>query len=375
VSQHHPVNQRHPANQDHPADRDGRTGRRPDGDGSPEAAVRDAPPPDRGPAHRIRAVLEGPALLRRTALASVIANVGIVVTGGVVRLTGSGMGCPTWPRCDRDSLVPTRELGYHGMIEFGNRTLISVVGGLAVAGAVLALLQRPRRGTRLTWAGLVLTGIAAQAVLGGATVHTVLNPWIVSAHFLLSIAVIAVAYRFWVATREADGPGRPLLSRPLRGLSWLVVGVSAAVLTAGTVVTGSGPHAGDVNARRTGLDPGMVAQLHADLVMLLIGLSIGLWYALRTAAGPRPTIRAAAVLVGVELAQGLIGFVQYFTHVPALLVGLHMAGACAVWLATLTVLARSRVHEEPAPVSPAAAGPALRVGTPEPANARSAPVT
>ncbi len=329
---------------------------------------------------RIRTLLDRPDLLRRTALASVAANVGIVVTGGVVRLTGSGLGCPTWPRCDNESLVATKALGYHGAIEFGNRTLISVVGGLALACAVLALAQRPRRRDRLVWSGLVLAGIAAQAVLGGATVHSVLNPWVVSGHFLLSIAVIAAAYRLWVASREPDGPVRPALTPPLRALTWLVAGVSAAVLAAGTVVTGSGPHAGDASARRTGLDPGMVAQLHADAVMLLIGLSVGLWYALRTAGAPGPVRRAAAVLVGVELAQGLVGFVQYFTHVPALLVGVHMAGACAVWLATLAVLARSRVREAaevssgtPAPRSPRPAGRPLRGRTGGRAKARSAP--
>jgi heme a synthase len=329
---------------------------------------------------RIRTLLDRPDLLRRTALASLAANVGIVVTGGVVRLTGSGLGCPTWPRCDDRSLVATKELGYHGAIEFGNRTLISVVGGLALACALLALAQRPRRRDRLGWSGLVLAGIVAQAVLGGATVNSVLNPWVVAGHFLVSMAIIAAAYRLLLVSSEPDGPVRPALSAPLRALTWLVTGVSAAVLVIGTVVTGSGPHAGDASARRTGLDPGMVAQLHADAVMLLIGLSVGLWYALRTGGAPGPARRAAAVLVGVELAQGLIGFVQYFTHVPALLVGLHMAGACAVWLAALAVLAQTRTREPAPGSSPAAAGrsprPAarpLRARTGGRAKARSAP--
>jgi len=280
----------------------------------------------------LRALLDRPGLARRTALASLAANVGIVITGGVVRLTGSGMGCPTWPRCDRDSLVPTKALGYHGVIEFANRTLISVVGGLAIACLVLAAIQLPRRADRLRWAGAVLAGIAAQAVVGGATVHTVLNPWLVSVHFLLSMAVLAAAYRFWVLTRPPGGaPAIPVAPR-IRALAWLVIVVAAVVLVVGTVVTGSGPHAGDANAARTGLDPGAVAQLHADLVMLLIGLSVALWL-----LAPAALRRAAGVLVGIELAQGAVGFAQYFTHVPALLVGVHMAGACAVWLAALAV--------------------------------------
>jgi cytochrome c oxidase assembly protein subunit 15 len=250
------------------------------------------------------------------------------------------------------------------MIEFGNRTLISVVGGLAVACAVLALVQLPRHRDRLTWAGLVLAGITAQAALGGATVHTVLNPWVVSAHFLLSIAVIAAAYRFWVLVREPAGAVRPVVGRRVRALSWALVGVTAVVLAVGTVVTGSGPHAGDANARRTGLDPGGVAQLHADLVMLLIGLSVGLLI-----LAPPALRRAAAVLVGVELAQGAIGLAQYFTHLPVLLVAVHMAGACAVWLAALGVLSPGRAARRSTP--PAGSAPAAR--DPETARARSAP--
>jgi cytochrome c oxidase assembly protein subunit 15 len=276
-------------------------------------------------------VLRSPVLLRRVALASIAANVGIVITGGVVRLTDSGMGCPDWPRCDTGSVVATPRLGVHGLIESGNRTLITVVGGLALACVVLALLQRPRRRDQLTWAGLVVAGIVGQAVLGGAIVHSTLDPWIVAAHFLLSMALIAAAYRFWLTTRPAPGGDAP---PRIRALAWLITGTSAAVLLVGTVVTGSGPHAGDAQARRTGLDPGTVAQVHADLVMLLIGLSVAL-----VLFAPPGLRRVAGVLVGVELAQGLIGIVQYLTHVPSLLVGLHMAGACAVWLATLAVLA------------------------------------
>jgi heme a synthase len=278
-------------------------------------------------------------LLRRTALASVAANVGIVITGGVVRLTDSGMGCPEWPRCDADSVVATPRLGVHGIIESGNRTLITVVGGLALACAVLALLNRPRRRDQLTWAGLVIAGIVGQAVLGGVIIHSVLDPWIVAAHFLLSMGLIAAAYRFWLTTRTPAVPAGPVPPR-IRVLAWLITVASAAVLAVGTVVTGSGPHAGDAHARRTGLDPGSVAQLHADLVMLLIGLSVALFL-----FAPPTLRRAAGVLVGVELAQGLIGIVQYLTHVPALLVGLHMAGACAVWLATMAVLAGAQARD------------------------------
>jgi cytochrome c oxidase assembly protein subunit 15 len=305
--------------------------------------------------------LRDPVLFRSAALACVAVNVLLVVTGGAVRLTGSGLGCPTWPKCTDGSYVTTSAMGYHGVIEFGNRSLTGVVGVLAAVAVLLALLQLPRRRRQVGWAVAVLASIPAQAVLGGITVRTHLNPWVVALHFLCSIAVIAAAYFLWIATREPAGPARPVVGAALRALTWLLFGVSAAVLVAGTVVTGSGPHAGDEKAKRTGLDPGMVAQLHADLVMLLIGLSVALWFALR-AVGAAPGLRRAAlVLIGVELAQGVIGFVQYFTHLPVLLVGLHMAGACAVWLATLATLRATRARELTVPDGLAPAEPAESV--------------
>lgn len=281
-----------------------------------------------------------PVVLRRLALATLIANVLIVVTGGAVRLTGSGLGCPTWPSCTDASLTPTREYAAHGIIEFANRQLTFVLSAVVLATLVTAILAR--RQVRL--AVLVAASIPAQAVLGGITVLTHLNPWTVAAHFLLSMLIIAAAFALWWRLREepdallAPSGG----SVALRTAGWVVVALTAAVLAVGTVVTGSGPHAGDKGAtHRIGFDPAAVSQLHADLVMLLIGLSVGLAVLARAAGAPPRLQRAAWLLVAVELAQGLIGFVQYFTHVPAVLVGLHMLGACLVWLAALAVLART----------------------------------
>jgi cytochrome c oxidase assembly protein subunit 15 len=299
--------------------------------------------------------LGSPDSIRRLALASLIGNAGIVVTGGAVRLTGSGLGCPTWPRCTGSSYVTTPEMGAHGVIEFGNRTLTFVVALLALACVVAALLGRPRRRPLVRLSLVVLAGIPAQAVLGGITVLTHLNPWVVSGHFLASIAVIAAAFALWWRSREGDGPAVPLVPAALRQLLVALVAASAAVIVVGAVVTGSGPHAGDAHARRTGLDLVNIAQLHADLVFLLAGLSVAAWFALRAAAAPARVTRAAAVLVLVEAAQGLIGFVQYFTHLPIALVAAHMAGACAVWVATLAVWYASRgrglaAGPEPEPV-------------------------
>ena len=286
--------------------------------------------------------------LRRLALASVVANVVIVVTGGAVRLTNSGLGCPTWPTCSGSSLVPTKKLGIHGVIEFTNRQLTFVLGVIAVA---CSRWSRPGgSGARSGWPRSRSRSIPAQAVLGGIVVLTDLNPWLVAAHFLLSMAIIAVTFLLWWRVtdhRAIEIPAAGLI------LTRATAAVAAAVLVIGTVVSGSGPHAGDVkNGRvhRIHISTSGLAQLHADAVMVLIGLTIGLLalcYALRLPATVR---RAAWLLLAVELAQGVIGYTQYFLHVPPLLVALHMLGACLVWLAALRVLLL---------VEPRAAGPAM----------------
>ncbi|GAA2716947.1 COX15/CtaA family protein [Micromonospora olivasterospora] len=306
-------------------------------------------------------------LLRRLAYASIVANVAIVVTGGAVRLTASGLGCPTWPRCTDDSYHATPEMGVHGVIEYGNRLLTFAVGAIALAVVVAVLLHRPRRQGLLPLAVAVLFGIPAQAVIGGITVLTNLNPWVVGLHFLASMVVIAAAYALWRRIGKPDGPTLPTVPAPLRALALLTTVVSAAVLVVGTWVTGSGPHAGDHGAARNGLDPEAISQVHADGVFLLVGLSVALVFAFR-AVGARRAERAAVMLLAVELGQGVIGFVQYFTHLPAVLVGAHMLGSCLVLLATLAVLSSTR-ERRPTPVAPAAAAPEATPSAPVPAAA------
>ncbi|WP_199514559.1 COX15/CtaA family protein [Nucisporomicrobium flavum] len=305
-----------------------------------------------------------PTLVRPLALASLIANIGLVVTGAAVRLTGSGLGCPTWPRCTDQSYTTTQEMGVHGVIEFGNRLLGIALGLIALATFVAALLHKPRRRSLVLLSLAAGLGIPGQGVIGGITVLTDLNPWVVGLHFLLSMALIAVTYALWQRTKEGDAPTRPLVAPPLRHLAGFMTVVSAAVLVVGVIVTGSGPHAGDEDAKRTGLDPAEVSQAHADLVFLLIGLSVALWFALRAVNAPPAAVRAAALFVVVELAQGLIGFVQYFTHLPVILVGAHMLGACLVWVGTLNVLWRLR--DRPAPVTPTPVPPADTAAEPLP---------
>jgi cytochrome c oxidase assembly protein subunit 15 len=272
-----------------------------------------------------------PDVVSRVALANVVANVLIVVTGGAVRLTGSGLGCPTWPRCTDASFVPTPELAGHGVIEFGNRTLTFALTVVAIA--TLVVVWRSTRRDLRPLAVLSLLGIPVQALLGGITVLTGLNPWTVAAHFLLSMVLVAVATILWLRSRE-PGVGQLVVRRPLPLLVAGIGVVTGAVLVLGTVVTGSGPHSGDPKAGRTGFDPEMVSQLHADVVFLLVGLTVALLVALYATDSPGRVRRAARDLLIVELAQGVIGYVQYFTGLPIAVVLLHMLGAALITVAT-----------------------------------------
>jgi len=237
------------------------------------------------------------------------------------------LGCPTWPRCTDASFVATPELAGHGAIEFGNRLLTFVLTAVAIA-TVVAVFRSVRRDLRRL-AVLGLLGIPAQALLGGVTVLTGLNPWTVAAHFLVSMVLVAVATTLWLRSRE-PGVGQPLVRRPFVLLVGGISGATAVVLTIGTVVTGSGPHSGDPDAGRTGLDPELVSQLHADVVFLLIGLTVALLVALYAIDSPARVRRAARDLLIVQLAQGVVGYVQYFTDLPIALVLIHMLGAVLI---------------------------------------------
>jgi cytochrome c oxidase assembly protein subunit 15 len=267
------------------------------------------------------------SLVSRITLANAVANAAIVVTGGAVRLTGSGLGCPTWPRCTDESFVATPELAGHGVIEFGNRLLTFALTAVAIA-TVVVVFRSVRRDLRAL-AAIGFLGIPAQALLGGITVLTGLNPWTVAAHFLLSMVLVAVATILWLRSRE-PGVGQPLLRRPFVLLVTGIAAATAVVLVIGTVVTGSGPHSGDPEAGRTGFDPELVSQLHADVVFLLIGLTVALLVALYAIDSPARVRRATRDLLVIELAQGVVGYVQYFTDLPVALVLLHMLGAVLI---------------------------------------------
>ncbi len=294
-----------------------------------------------------------PAVMRALASAAVVAQAGIAVTGSVVRVTGSGLGCPTWPECVPGSLVPTPHPEVEPLtqwIEFGNRLLTGVV--VLVAGACLlaALGTRPRR-RRLTVLALVQPlGVVAQAVIGGGVVLLGLVWWSVSVHLLVSMVLVWLAMQLVAAASDGAGPPRRLVPGPVRGLVATSTAVLAAVLVAGSFVTAAGPHAGDAKTPRLQLSVEVLAQVHAELLFGYLGLLVGLGFALRAVAAPDRVLRRYAVLVGVVVAQGLLGGVQYALGVPEVLVSLHVLGAAVVTVAAAALWAT--LTERPAVPAP-----------------------
>jgi len=274
--------------------------------------------------------------MRGLSVATLVVNMGIVITGGVVRLTGSGLGCPTWPQCTADSLVPRPALGIHGQIEFGNRMLTFVLVAVALLTFLVAVISRQKR---LWIPALILgLGIFGQAVVGGVSVLTKLNPWVVGLHMILSLAMIMLSVLLVRRSFSifALSPTDPLLG-------WFTFLAGWAVLFAGTVVTGAGPNAGDANAPRNGLNLDRMAQLHADFVFILFGLVLA-WFLLR----PRPKrdVRNATNLLLVALiAQGAIGYTQYFMGDLVQVVMAHLVGATVVAAALAWLFLSSNAYD------------------------------
>lgn len=275
-----------------------------------------------------------PRAYRLIALGSLLAVAFIIVTGAAVRLSGSGLGCPDWPNCDNGRLVAPLE--YHAIVEFVNRTITGLVS-LAVIVAVLgSLRRRPRRSDLVKLSLGLVAGVIGQIVLGGLTVLFELRPQFVMAHFLLSMVILANGVVLhWRAGQPDDQPGRPLVSPEIRRLTNLILGTTALVVFLGTVVTAAGPHGGDEKAIRLDVPLHRAAQTHGFAVVLLLAMMVALLVLLRRAGGPASVRRRGLILLGLLLAQGAIGYVQYFTGVPVLLVGAHVAGATAVWAAAV----------------------------------------
>ncbi|MFK8905493.1 COX15/CtaA family protein [Streptomyces sp. YS-3] len=301
-----------------------------------------------------------PRTVQRAALAAVVMAVVIVVTGGAVRLTGSGLGCPTWPKCTDQSLAPTGEMDFHSAVEFGNRMLTYVLCAAVGWAIVAARAASPwRRGvTRLGWAQFWI--VMGNAVLGGIVVLVGLNPYTVAAHFLLSTALLTVAMTTWQRVREGDGAPRPLVGGAVIQLTWLLVVAAGALVAVGTVVTGAGRHAGDSSdVDRIPLNWTMISQLHADLAWVVVALTVALWFVLKAVDAPKGPRDRARELFLVLMGQGIIGYVQYFTKTPEALVALHMLGSCLVWIAVVRVLLSLRERPHTAVPVPAQSDPAL----------------
>ena len=274
------------------------------------------------------------ALLKLSSL-MVFTQSAIVITGGAVRITGSGLGCSTWPECTPGSYTPTPdqpEAPLHAWIEFGNRllTFVLLLNALAL---MFAILKSGARNLRRLGAFQII-GILAQGVLGGITVLTGLNPATVAAHFLLSIVLIAGA----LSLRQRAHAKTPTTIAPIplvRNLMKAHLVLTIAVLFMGTIVTGSGPHAGDSTAERFNLDSKMMAWIHADLVIALLGVTVALVIAIKLGESDATRSRLGPLtqkFLLIALAQGAIGYVQYFTGLPELIVGAHLVGAVIVWL-------------------------------------------
>ena len=259
-----------------------------------------------------------------------VLQAGLVLTGGAVRLTGSGLGCPTWPECTPGSYTPVphqAEGQLHAWIEFGNRLLTFAL--IAVALAVLAhVFVKKRKDLRLLALGQVL-GILGQGVLGGITVLTDLHPLPVAAHLLLSIILIGGATSLY-DRREIGVTRIKIADKLTANLSLFHIWLTFIVIVLGTLVTGSGPHAGDEQARRFGFDIRSVAIIHADAVIALLGLTLALYVAVRIYPSHR---RRVLIFAAISLAQGAIGYIQYFTGIPEIIVAAHLLGATLVWIA------------------------------------------
>jgi cytochrome c oxidase assembly protein subunit 15 len=284
--------------------------------------------------------------MRRISLAGVVASAGIIMTGAGVRLSQSGLGCPDWPRCTATSLIAGGDTGdslVHRWVEFGNRLVTVAIFVVAIVVCIAAWCYRPDRDGRrrkdVLWlAAAQPAAIVAQAVLGGVVVLTKLDPVWVSVHFLVSMAMVVATMALFVRCAEARGPTRLMVSPEVRRYAFGAVAVLGLMIAAGTVVTGTGPLAGAGNVRRFHLPLGGVTQLHADIGWLLAGLVIALAIGLRLLGAPQRAVRLAWTLVGLVGLQGVIGYAQYFSGLPAGLVWVHVTGAVLIWITAVRLL-------------------------------------
>jgi heme a synthase len=288
---------------------------------------------------RRRTFTISPSLSHRLDVAALALTALIVVTGGAVRLTGSGLGCSDWPECSVGHLAPA--LQFHSWVEFGNRLVTVVLTVVVAAAFVGSIFRTPRRRDLIWLSGGLVAGVLAQAVLGGIVVYTKLNPYLVMVHFYVTMLLVVDAVVLVHRSTRTYGPGsgRLLVPRPLLRLAYGLLAVLALVIAAGTATTGAGPHAGENSgqqvAKRIPIALRDMAELHSSLAILLVGITIGLVVALHVADVPERVRRSGRILLIVMVAQAAVGYTQYFTHLPALLVEVHLAGATAVVIGSI----------------------------------------
>lgn len=298
---------------------------------------------------------------------NLVCQMGIILSGGAVRLTGSGLGCSTWPNCEPGQFTPelTLEAGIHPFVEFGNRTLTGVLGIFAIAVLLVSWRWLRHKGVgfrRLAWVPLI--GTALQAIIGAFVVWMDLHPGLVSPHFLISPILVAASTVLVVRLHEGDGSVRRVVPWPTIGLFGAIAAVGFTVLVLGTIVTGTGPHSGDDGeVTRIAIDPRLISQIHAASVWIFCGLLVVLLLLLHRGPGGKAARPAAWTLVGLTALQGLIGYVQYFTGLPELLVFFHLIGA-ALFAAGITwVGTRLVTWTNPGSAPPSTPGPESELDT------------
>ena len=308
----------------------------------PHGSVDPAAPGRRPERHGRLSTLPDPRLTswdprRRARIAAVVfwgnllCQMGIILSGAAVRLTGSGLGCSTWPNCEPGQFTPelTMEAGIHPFVEFGNRTLTGVLGVFAIALLVISWRWLGHKGRTFRWLSLApLIGTGVQGLIGAFVVWFHLHPGLVSPHFLISPVLVAVSTVLLVRLYEGDGPARPVAPRPMLGTFGVLAASGFGILILGTIVTGTGPHSGDAGEiTRIAIDPILISRLHAAAVYVFCALLVLLLVWLHRLPGRHQALPAAWSLLGLTLAQGVIGYVQYFTGLPELLVFFHLIGS------------------------------------------------
>jgi len=286
--------------------------------------------------------------LRAASLTAMIAAILIIVGGGVVRVTGSGLGCPDWPACTDGSLAPTAQMGIHATIEFANRLLTTVLCAAVGWVIIAARLQREPVPAITRWAWVQFWLVVLNAVIGGVTVWVKLNPFMVAGHFLAATLLLTAAAITWDKTQNLIAGEHPASTGKLKALGTIMLAANAALVIAGTAVTGSGPHAGDsADVPRMGFDWLGITVFHALVAVLALATVVVMW---RTANQQQlaSVSRKAKMYVLVFAGQGLIGIVQALTHLPELLVVCHLVGSALVWIGAIRLLLASHAPQRSA---------------------------